>query len=336
MRSGTPRAGRRPHNRKVIDVRSIRPLELQAWARLHGNDGAEQLADAVGDLWKEDTSRAEWCFVAERPAADGRGMPVARIGFAAEPIGAGLETLEFRVMGLWLPWDGDYLATGRALLDATLPRVLPPGEQTLDLRLNSEIHDHIDERRRFAEASGFALFQEKHGHYWRDDGGPMPEPQRLRIRTLTEVGRDAYRAVMARSSAVDSLDRNDRYYYGLSGPDAWAGEMIGFLEDGDEDSWLYAETQKGEPVGFAALGTWNEGATGTIVHIGVVPEHRGRGYVNELLRAVNVEARRRGFTAILSDVDVENGAMSAALTRAGHSPDARDWHVWHYRLTVAG
>lgn len=308
-------------------------MELQAWALLHGEDGAEQLAETIGALWRRGTSRPEWCFLWEEGEL---GAPLARIGYAADPVGAGIEGVEFRILGLWLPWEGDYMSVGRVLLDRSLARVLPSGPQTVDLRLNREVHDHIDERRRFAEEYGFTLFQEKRGHYWRDDGGPMPLPERLRIRTLTEVGQDVYRAVMARSSAAESLDRNDRYYYGLSGADAWAGEMVSFLEEGDADSWLYAETPEGEPVGFAALGAWDEEASGTIVHIGVVPEHRGRGYVDDLLRAVNLEARRRGFASILSDVDTENKPMSAALTRAGHATDARAWHVWHYRLTIPG
>lgn len=319
-----------------LRVRSIAPDELHAWARLPelgalDPSGADSLTDAVREMWEEGTSRPAWCFIGE---LDGRA--VARIGFAAEPVGGGVPTLEFRIFGLEVPWDDDYLAIGRELLNATLPRVLPQGPMTVDLRLNPERHDHVDERRRLAEAHGLALFQEKHGFYWRDDGGPMPAPERLVFRTLREVGREAYAAVMARAAVPGSLDRNDRYYYALCGPDAWAEVMLGFARDEDVDSWLLAQTPDGEAVGFAALGGFDEDATGTIVHIGVLPEHRGRGYINELLRAVNLEARRRGFVAILSDVDVENGPMSAAMERAGHSPNARPWHVWHYRLTRDG
>ena len=313
-------------NRSNLQIRTIAPDELNAWAR-----GDDSLGGAVRELWDDGSSRPEWCFIGQR---DGAAEPVARIGFAAEPVGGGVDTLEFRIFGLELPWDGDYLDIGREVLDATLPRVLPPGHMTVDMRLNAERHDHIDERRRLAEACGFALFQEKHGFLWRDDGRPMPAPERLVFRTLREVGREAYASVMARAAVPGSLDRNDRYYYALCGSDGWASQMLALLRDEDADSWLLAETPDGETVGFAALGAFDDEGTATIVHIGVLPEHRGHGYVDELLRAVNLEARRRGFAAILSDVDVENRPMSAALERAGYSSSARAWHVWHYRLRV--
>jgi hypothetical protein len=68
------------------------------------------------------------------------------------------------------------------------------------------------------------------------------------------------------------------------------------------------------------------------MHIGVVPERRGRGYVNDLLAACNDAALRRGFDRVLSDVDVLNGPMQVALERAGHHSAATPWHVHHYRL----
>ena len=45
-------------------------------------------------------------------------------------------------------------------------------------------------------------------------------------------------------------------------------------------------------------------------------------------------ARQRGFAAGLSDVDVHNAPMIAALERAGHRTYLRPWHVWHYRRDV--
>ena len=66
-------------------------------------------------------------------------------------------------------------------------------------------------------------------------------------------------------------------------------------------------------------------------HIGVVPEQRGRGYVNDLLAEATADAADRGFTSIISDTDVLNAPMIAAFERAGHREGVRPWHVWHYR-----
>ena len=64
----------------------------------------------------------------------------------------------------------------------------------------------------------------------------------------------------------------------------------------------------------------------------MVPEQRGRGYVDDLLRAGTAAARDAGYTSILSDADVLNEPMTAAFARADHLPDRRPWHIWHYRF----
>jgi hypothetical protein len=33
---------------------------------------------------------------------------------------------------------------------------------------------------------------------------------------------------------------------------------------------------------------------------------------------------------MLSDVDIENTPMMAAMERAGHHADVRPWHIWHH------
>ena len=83
-----------------------------------------------------------------------------------------------------------------------------------------------------------------------------------------------------------------------------------------------------------AVGPFDDEGTGTIVHVGVLPEARGHGYITDLLAAANRAARERGYARMLSDVDTENAPMLAAMERAGHRRDRRDWHVWHDRLTA--
>jgi ribosomal protein S18 acetylase RimI-like enzyme len=97
--------------------------------------------------------------------------------------------------------------------------------------------------------------------------------------------------------------------------------------------WVLARGRSGELIGYVAVGAFDPGV-GTIVHIGVAPEQRGRGYVDELLAAAHVAARARGFATDLSDVDTLNAPMIAAMERNGHRPDARPWHVWAYRRSV--
>ena len=49
------------------------------------------------------------------------------------------------------------------------------------------------------------------------------------------------------------------------------------------------------------------------------------------LRSWLEEGGTRLDWCFVSDVDVLNRLMAAAMERARHSPGARPWHVWHYR-----
>jgi GNAT superfamily N-acetyltransferase len=131
-----------------------------------------------------------------------------------------------------------------------------------------------------------------------------------------------------------TLDRNDRYYLARCGPDGWGRQMVAYCEPGDEGSWLLAFEPDGTLVGYVAVGGFEAGVA-TIAHVAVVPERRGRGYINDLLMAANAAARQRGDLSMLSDVDMLNAPMLAAMERAGHLRGIRPWHVWAYRRVVA-
>ncbi|WHY78620.1 GNAT family N-acetyltransferase [Neobacillus sp. WH10] len=54
---------------------------------------------------------------------------------------------------------------------------------------------------------------------------------------------------------------------------------------------------------------------GTIHYIGVVPEYRGRGFINELLLKATRILQDIGVWRIFSDTDVENTPMRAAFEK---------------------
>ena len=157
--------------------------------------------------------------------------------------------------------------------------------------------------------------------------------QELGYTVHDEIGSEPFVDVMARATR-GTLDRQDRYYADLTGEEGWGREMLGYLTDADADSWLLGVQPHGAAAGYVLLGAFDEPDRGTINHIGVVPEARGRGYVDELLAELEVHALRRGFARVLSDVDVLNTPMRAAMERAGHRAAATAWHVWHYRLEL--
>jgi hypothetical protein len=123
----------------------------------------------VRDAWERGASRPEWCFLAEE-----LGRPVGRVGFRAEPAVSTVESLEFRVLGLWLGPDArDPLSAGSELLEQALPHILPGDHLTLDATVNADSTPMPEVRRRLFEQVGFRLFQEKEGFQWR---AGTPEP----------------------------------------------------------------------------------------------------------------------------------------------------------------
>jgi ribosomal protein S18 acetylase RimI-like enzyme len=316
----------------MVTTRSIRRDELDDWLAVGADDpGNDRMAGRIGSAWADGSGGPELTFVAQ----DDAGTPVGRLAFTYSSAAAALpDTHEAVAIGLWLAWDDPgAVDVGRRLVADHLA-ALPPSVIALDAHANPEYMVASDVRRRVFEAAGLPLFQEKEGFLWTPESSPTSNGDpRLTFRTIEDVGRDRYAETMSRSTE-GTLDRQDRYYAALVGRDGWGPEMLAFLTDDDAPSWLLGYDDASEIVGYVALGTFDEPSRGTIMHIGVVPEQRGRGYVNELLRACNEAALRRGFDRVLSDVDVENQPMKAAMERAGHHAAATPWHVHHYRVEL--
>ncbi len=302
--------------------------DASAFAALQG-EGAAAFEEQLSGLLAQGLARPEWWFVAEQA-----GTPVGRVAFMTDSptpdAGSATDPLmEAFLIGLWLRWGTDDLEVGPRLLSAALPSVAALGPP-IDARVNAESQSHPDRRRAVLEAAGFGLFQEKLGFVWQDEGSPVPLGDRLIFRSLPEVGESAFAAALS-AGCAETLDRNDRYFYDLTGAQRWGEVMMGFLGPDDAPTWRLAYDADGRLVGYVMLSAFDDDVA-TITHIGVLPEHRRQGYIVDLLARATADALTRGFSSILSDVDTENLPMRAAMERAGHLPGVRPWHVWHYRF----
>ena len=317
----------------MITIRSIASEELDAWLALSGKGRHDDLlAKRMRSAWESGLAGPSLTFVAEE---DGR--PVGRLAYIPASAASSIPDVhEATIAGLWLdPTIDDPVGAGATLLRDTLPD-LPGSVVAVDGYANPEYMPDADLRRDVFAAAGMPLFQEKEGFVWTPESPASPNvPHRLGFRSILEAGPEPFAAIMSRC-VVGTLDRQDRYYAALVGPDDWGREMLTYLTDADAPSWLMATDPTGAAVGYVLLGDFDESRRGTIIHIGVAPDARGQGYVNELLWACNEAALRRGFDRVLSDVDVENPPMLAAMERAGHHAAATPWHVFHHRLDLRG
>ena len=278
-------------------------------------------------------TRSEWLLV----AGDG-GAARARVGFrrwetVPDPSTLGsLPPFEAGLFAVRFPTGSEAL-TAADVLRSAVTATLDDMPSDLQFRINAESCSDPSLYVAAAEAAGFRLFQEKQGYLWEDTGQTLAPAERVRIRTIDDVGVAFFADVMSRCQS-GTLDRNDRFYAAGVAPGAWGTVMAAFLDLEDHPSWLLAEDEAGT-VGYVALGAFNEPDTATIVHVGILPERRGAGFIDELLAVANLSARDREMRFVLSDVDVENAPMRAAMLRAGHREDARPWHVWDYRAPTA-
>jgi RimJ/RimL family protein N-acetyltransferase len=305
---------------------------VEEFAGLPGDP--EDYAAMVTEMWETGESRPEWCFL----LADGSEV-VGRVGFLVTPTTtdpAWLGTLppeELFLFGLHLPWEGDYLAAGQRLITEATQAIAGQVPDILEVRINNSLHPHHQERARLMEEAGMELFQEKHGFTWVDDGATRDLDERLAFRSVAEIGVDAYREVMA-PCGEGTLDRNDRYYWSGCGPQNWAAQMTEYLTEEDAEMWLIGYHDE-VPVGYVAVAR-EEDWGATIAHIGIVPNQRGHGYIDDLLAAGNAAVRKSGIGTMLSDVDVLNTPMIRAMERNGHTEDPERWHLWVYRAAVEG
>jgi RimJ/RimL family protein N-acetyltransferase len=152
-------------------------------------------------------------------------------------------------------------------------------------------------------------------------GDPVPPPSdRLEFRPVDD---DALVDLVARCGD-GSLDAHTAQRRARTGREATARFEVEEMRDfpGPREWWRAAHTPDGEPVGFV-LPT-RAGDSHAVGYLGVVPEHRGRGYVHDLLgEGTRFLAVEQHAERIVANTDVGNVPMAAAFIRAGYADTGR-------------
>jgi RimJ/RimL family protein N-acetyltransferase len=250
--------------------------------------------------------RPEWSWVALRA-----GAVVARVAFSGPP-GA---DRPFAMGSLELGTRPDRIATGVALVTTAFAEhgrtrwhQFVPVEWHFDAGMRAAVADRTEVARR----AGLRFLVERLNLRW--TGAPLPpRPGRLDFRPVPD--RDAATAVVA-STVAGTLDATMRDEVARVGRDAAARAFVADLPE-PVALWRLAYDPEGRCVGVTVPGHGPWGAD--IGYVGVLPAHRGRGYVDDLL----VEASRLlvdgGWTEIDAMTDVGNVPMAAAFARCGYA-----------------
>jgi ribosomal protein S18 acetylase RimI-like enzyme len=172
-------------------------------------------------------------------------------------------------------------------------------------------------REEAARRAGLTATLERLRYEWTPQAGLPPSPARLRFAAEPddEVFVDLFRRVL-----TGTLDATSREQAGLAGAAAQARKDVAFYRDqmqGDRTWWRVALAPDGQPAGFGLPS--RSMAFPVVGYLGVLPEYRGHGYVDEILAEVTrILATEAGATAIHADTDLGNQPMAAAFERLGY------------------
>jgi ribosomal protein S18 acetylase RimI-like enzyme len=206
--------------------------------------------------------------------------------------------------------------TERVPLWASLIRRLPPPMEYHIFTVPAERHDPaIQERLEAAAAAGLTTLNERFRYEWTADD-PLPD-RSSRLRFEENPDDEAFIDVFEQIS-VGSLDIATRESVQRIGARATAVEDVEHnqMMPGPRNRWLLAYDRAGELVG-CALPSANDGGP-VVGYLGVVPAHRGHGYVDDLLAEITWSLAGDGATSIRADTDSTNRPMAAAFNRAGY------------------
>ena len=315
----------------MTQIRSIAAGELPALTELAGPEHAADQASYVSNMIDRGAMRPDWCFVAED---DGR--LTGRYGFWTMPSVDHPEAIVLLDVAADAS-DADSVAA--ELLAHALAGARAAGSPTLMQVLDEppqwpQWQTDLEARARWLQTAGFELRRATSRFELRGDGAdrtpdsatePPPSPvasavapARLTFRNLETVGEAAFLDAIERVS-TDSLDRYTRDERDRLGPEGEARQTYDELRSmAFEPSWWELAYDADDNLVGLVMPARSPTFL-TIGYIGIVPEQRGHGYVNDLLARGTATLRAAsGDDAIRADTDLDNAPMAAAFERAGY------------------
>jgi ribosomal protein S18 acetylase RimI-like enzyme len=260
--------------------------------------------------------RPGWSWVALRD-----GQVVARVAFSGPPEAE----LPLAMGSLELGTRPDRVETGLALVRTAYAAMTgggtgEGGRPEYRQFLPVDWHEHagmraaVADRRRVARLAGLRFLVERVELRWPAESGAAlpPRPGRLSFRP---VGDDAELLAVVRGTLEGTLDAHARRDMARDGVDAAARAIVEELP-GPRSLVRLAYDPATSCVGITVPGLRPWGAD--ISYVGVLPEHRGNGYADELLLEASHLLVEGGAAEIVAATDVGNAPMAAAFARCGY------------------
>ena len=270
------------------------------------------LNDEVGGDMAAGRRRPEWLWLAVRG-----DRVVARAGWWSR---AG-DRLPLLMDIFDIDGDIDY---GVRLLKTALAVVVPAGTTPpqylrflpADWREHQHTRQAVDDRMGVLQRAGAKLFVERLRLEWRP-GTPVAELSgRLAFRPVRNPGELIELMTLVLDGTLDAHSRDDltRMTRRRAARERYHDEFESYASP--HEWWRIATLPDGEPVGFVIPA--HNGYHPVIAYLGVVPAHRGHGYIHDVLAVGTSLLAAQNVPRIRAATDVGNTPMAAAFARAGY------------------
>ncbi|MFC0628872.1 GNAT family N-acetyltransferase [Kribbella deserti] len=182
-------------------------------------------------------------------------------------------------------------------------------------RSDPKIQAEVEPRLAAAAAVGLTGLTERLRFEWTAAEGLPDRSSRLTFRA--EPDDEAFVDVLQRV-AKGTLDASTARAVVRIGAEGAAREELETYRSlpGDRAWWRLAYNAENELIGFAIPSANNGGPV--VGYLGILPEHRGHRYVDDLLAEITHILAETGAEVIRADTDFGNVPMAAAFERAGY------------------
>jgi RimJ/RimL family protein N-acetyltransferase len=256
--------------------------------------------------------RYDWSWVVEE---DGRIIALA--------IWWGMEQFDhpFSIDGLYAVPGVDRIAVWTELIREILG-TFPTGAEQPEYHIfvpngwreQPEVVAELEPRLQAAAAAGLSELTERLRYEWLPEYGMPARSTRLRFEPADdEAFLDVFRRVIE-----GSLDAATKRAVARGGVEGSAKEDLEIYQTmpGERSWWRLAFDEAGELVGFALPSANNGGPV--VGYLGVLSEHRGNGYSDDLLAEITHILAETGAERIRADTDLTNKPMAASFERLGY------------------
>ncbi|TDC23358.1 GNAT family N-acetyltransferase [Kribbella albertanoniae] len=228
----------------------------------------------------------------------------------------------YSIDGLYYAGDGDPVPTWTELIKhgmASRPADAEPPEYHFfldgDWESDAAVVAALEPRVKAGAAAGWTAITDRLRYEWLAEYGLPPRSTRLHFEPADD---DAFVDMFMRVSA-GSLDAATARDVARLGAEAAAREEVALYQTmlvGDRRWWRFGYDAEGKLIGFAIPSKNNGGPV--VGYLGVLPEHRGHGYIDDLLAEITHLLAETGAEQIRADTDFGNVPMAKAFERGGY------------------